>query len=79
MVSRSPVFLSEFGRVSVPNLFGAGTCPDFDTKNGGIYNSTTVQYTDALSYFSPHIFGRSLFCLLSATYFSGAVARGGKN
>ena len=23
MVSRSPVFLSEFGRVSVPNLFGA--------------------------------------------------------
>ncbi len=38
MVSRSPVFLSEFGRVSGSNLFGAGTCPEFDTKNGGIYN-----------------------------------------
>ena len=41
MVSRSPVFLSEFGRVSVPNLFGAERVQILTQKTG---EYTTIRY-----------------------------------
>ena len=42
MVSRSPVFLSEFGRVSVPNLFGAERVQILTQKTGE-YTTDTAK------------------------------------